>query len=383
VIASCALLPPDAGVIRELLSVTRCNVGAFSDAGFGALTGPHSIFPIAVTGLLTIYVAILGYRLMLGYGTLTLSDLPIVGLKIGAVLALTLNWSVFQTLVLDISTKAPIELAAAIVGPQSSPLDRLQSAYDELRADQAALAKQAQINPLGDRSDEAEAADKLSYASTTLLAATGGTLALATVVTGVLASVGPIFAALLLFESAGGLFAGWIRAIAASALVPMLCWITIIILLATIEPRLTILASQRSASSLDASVATLTATIIFVFGAAQLGLVVAATIVACGFRLPAVLRRPTVQTETLAPNTQSRPDQSDVRIQHLVHALHRSSPAAAGAVSRTSLTSSTEHTTTSAPLQGASAPSRPMRLGENYRRNSAGLERRPLPRAQR
>jgi|HubBroStandDraft_6_1064221.scaffolds.fasta_scaffold14779_2 type IV secretion system protein VirB6 len=373
---ACPLLPIDVGVIRELLTATRCNVGAFSQAGFSALTGPHSIFPIAVTGLLIIYVAILGYRLMLGYGALTLSDMPLVGLKIGTILALTLNWNVFQTLVLDICTKAPIELASAIVGPQTSPLDRLQTTYDELRADQAAFAKLAQSNPLGDRSDDAEASDKLAYASTALLAATGGTLALATVVTGVLASVGPIFAALLLFESAGGLFAGWVRATAASALVPMLCWITIVILLAAIEPQIVALAAQRSASTLDAPTATLTATIIFVFAAAQLGLVVAAAIVACGFRLPTGFRRSGSQQERQTTLSYTRADQTDARIQNLVHALHRYSPVRDASTARTTFASTTDTVGAPSTSVESAAQSRPVRLGESYRRMSGGLERR-------
>ena len=232
-------------------------------------------------------------------------------------LALTLNWTVFQTLVLDLSARAPTELASAIVGPQFAPLERLQTAYDQMRADQVAFGKLAQSDATSPNANAAQAAGELSYATNALLAATGGLLAFATVVTGVLAMVGPIFLTLFLFESAGGLFAGWVRAISAAALVPMLCWITTIILLATIEPRLDVLDQQKASGTLDASEALVTCFIVYVFAAAQFGLVIAAGIVAIGFRLP-------VRRKAEAPAVAAR---HRLRARHCERHAHRSAGA--------------------------------------------------------
>jgi type IV secretion system protein VirB6 len=365
---SCALVSSDLGVIRELLTVTRCNVGVFSEGAFHALTGPHSIFPLAVTMLLTIYVAVLGYRLLMGLGAPSLSEIPLIGLKIGTVLALTLNWTVFQTLVLDLSARAPTELASAIVGPQFAPLERLQMAYDQMRADQVAFTKLAQSDAASPNANAAQAAGELSYATNALLAATGGLLAFATVVTGVLAMVGPIFLTLFLFESAGGLFAGWVRAISAAALVPMLCWITTIILLATIEPRLDVLDQQKASGTLDASEALVTCFIVYVFAAAQFGLVIAAGIVAIGFRLPVRRKAETPIAQT--PAITVRATTSDTRVDQLVHALQRSS------------SSASHHAQYAYGSQSDAAPayaprsSRPERLGEDYRRMPDRLARR-------
>ena len=363
----CALASSDLGVIRELLSTTRCNVGVFTEAGFRALTGPHSIFPLAVTMLLTIYVAVLGYRLLMGLGAPSLSEIPLIGLKIGTVLALTLNWTVFQTLVLDLSARAPTEMASAIVGPQFSPLERLQTAYDQMRSDQVAFGKLAQSDP--QNANAAQAAGELSYATNALLAATGGLLAFATVVTGVLAMVGPIFLTLFLFESAGGLFAGWVRAITAAALVPMLCWITTIILLATIEPRLDALDQQKASATLDASEAIVTCFIVYVFAAAQFGLVIAAGIVAIGFRLP-------VSRKASAPAPQAtsvtvHASAGDTRVDQLVHALQRASVAHSSTAHH-----ATGSHTEAAPTTAPRASSRPERLGEDYRRMPDRLARR-------
>jgi type IV secretion system protein VirB6 len=201
-----------------------------------------------------------------------------------------------------------------------------------------------------------------------LLAATGGLLAFATVVTGVLAMVGPIFLTLFLFESAGGLFAGWVRAISAAALVPMLCWITTIILLATIEPRLDVLDQQKASGTLDASEALVTCFIVYVFAAAQFGLVIAAGIVAIGFRLPVRRKAETPIAQT--PAITVRATTSDTRIDQLVHALQRSS------------SSASHHAQYAYGSQSDAAPayaprsSRPERLGEDYRRMPDRLARR-------
>jgi len=364
----CALSSSDLGVIRELLASTRCNVGLFSEAGFRALTGPHSIFPIAVTMLLTIYVAVLGYRLLTGLGAPSLSEIPLIGLKIGTVLALTLNWTVFQTLVLDLSARAPTELASILVGPQFSPLERLQTAYDQMRADETAFAKLGDASgTAGTNAGATQASSELAYATNALLAATGGLLAFATVVTGVLAMVGPIFLALFLFESAGGLFVGWVRALCAAAFVPMLCWVTTIILLATIEPRLDLLEQQKASATLDPSQAMITCFIVYVFAAAQFGLVIAAAIVAVGFRIP--VRRKAAASAPLPAAISVPAPVVDTRIDQLVHALQRSS----GPRYASNYSYSQSDT---APAYAPRSSSRPERLGEDYRRMPERWSRR-------
>ena len=315
-------------------------------------------------------MALLGYRLLLGLGAPSLSELPVIGLKIGTILALTLNWTLFQTLVLDIATRAPTEIASTIVGPQYAPLERLQTAYDEIHADQQAFAKAALNDTTGMHGNDAQAASELSYASSALLAATGGLLALFTVITGVLASIGPVFVTLFLFETAGGLFAGWVRALAAAAFVPMLCWITTIILLAAIEPRLDLLEQQRAASSLDASEAIVTCFIIYVFAAAQAGLVIASAIVAIGFRLPQP-RAGAVPPSERVP-VQVYAGRGDSRIDQLVQALHRT---AGREMTAPAARASSTIDSRSAPPPAAA---RPQRLGEDYRRMTDSTLRRRL-----
>ena len=72
----------------------------------------------ALTVLMTIYVAWMGLRIMFGMGRV--SDMPWVALKIGAILALVTSWPLFQTLVFDVASKAPIELARIVTAPSAA-----------------------------------------------------------------------------------------------------------------------------------------------------------------------------------------------------------------------------------------------------------------------
>src|SRR5512138_3099447 len=87
------------GVIRGVMATVDCETRVYAQTGYSALTGGSPMFQAAFTALLTIYVALLGYRLLFGTNGARLSDAPGIGLKIGAIMALVTSWSTFQTLV--------------------------------------------------------------------------------------------------------------------------------------------------------------------------------------------------------------------------------------------------------------------------------------------
>jgi type IV secretion system protein VirB6 len=282
----------DLGVIRSVLGTVDCHVRTYSEAGYLALTGPQSFFPAALTILLTIYVALLGLRLMFGIGQARLADAPVMAMKIGLILTLTLNWTTFQTLVFDLTAKAPLEVARIVAAPArasgsdlaSNPLNGLQVAYDQLALDAAAFGKAAGPNPQVLRGGEAAAASGLWKAQTALFMSTAGLMAIASIAVGVLTTIGPIFIALFLFDQTRGLFAGWLRAIIAASLTPMLCWITTAVLLVVIDPWLSQLAQQREGGALDLQTATILSSVIFIFATAQAALTFGAVVIAGGFQ---------------------------------------------------------------------------------------------------
>lgn len=281
------------GAVRGVLASVDCQVQTYAKAGYLALTGPDSFFPAALTSLLVIYVALIGFRLIFGIGQQRLADAPILALKLGVVLSVTLNWASFQTLVFNLAADAPFDVAQVISGPMragsshlaADPVTGLQSLYDELAKDAAAFGKNAGPNPLVLQGGDASAAQKLWNAQNVLFISTAGILAVAMIAVGILATVGPVFIALSLLAETSGLFFGWLRALVGAALLPLLGWTTTLIMLVTVEPWVDELAAGRSSGALNADTADMVSLMIDVFAAAQAALVVGALVIASGLSL--------------------------------------------------------------------------------------------------
>jgi type IV secretion system protein VirB6 len=268
----------DLGLVRDVLLAVDCNTRGFAQAGYESLTLAGSPFETALTLFLTVYVAVTGYRLFLGGASL--ADGPGIVLKIGAILTLITNWNVFQTLVFDMASRAPVEVARAITlplrdGATADPIAGLQAAYDQLSAAAEALAK-------AKASGAAGAAETLSLAANILFVASAGLVALLTVTIGVLTAIGPVFVALFLFEQTRGFFAGWVRAIAAAAFGLAGGWTVTVLMLHALEPWLAALAE---ANVPDIQTGITTAVIVFIFAASQAAFVLAGFVIARGFRL--------------------------------------------------------------------------------------------------
>ena len=128
------------GIIRGVLGAVDCETRNFAEAGYSALTSSSSQFQVALTVLLTIYVALVGYRMLFASNGARLSDAPGIALRIGAILALVTSWATFQTLVFDMAARAPLQIAGIVAGPMQSdgsslasdPIGGLQAAYDQI-----------------------------------------------------------------------------------------------------------------------------------------------------------------------------------------------------------------------------------------------------------
>jgi type IV secretion system protein VirB6 len=306
---ACAV-PPDTGAVRAVLYAVDCNTRDFAHRGFEALAGGR-MFQAAVTAGLTIYIALIGYRLLFAPDGARLSEGPRTALKIGAILALLSSWSLFQTLVFDTAAKAPSEIAAIVSAPSvggeqamADPVGRLQVAYDQLFASAAAFTKSGEqaarsVPTPGAASDpdvEAQKADEsaraavaaraLTSADGLLLTVHAGLIAAGLLATGVLGAVGPVFIGLFLFRQTRGFFEGWVRAMAAAAMVSAGTWVLILLMLRVLDPWLITLAQQRELKEMDPRAGMSAATIVQVFTAAQFAMVACAGVVAFAFRLP-------------------------------------------------------------------------------------------------
>jgi type IV secretion system protein VirB6 len=396
--SACPTTVFDVGIVRDILGSVDCNVQLYSAAGYHALAGPGSPLPAAMTALLTIYVALLGYRMLFAVEGVRLAQAPLIALKIGVILALTLNWSVFQTLVFNLGAQAPLEIGRVISRPMamggpslaSDPVQGIQTAYDELNADAADLAKKAaQEGPQGlqgamaqpvaaPSGNEAATATDLRRAAGALLASTAGVLGMAFIATGVLTAVGPVFIALLLFEATGGFFTGWVRALVAAILIPMVCWVTTSVLLVVLAPRIETLAQQRAGHAINLDTAAAASAIVLIFAAAQGALVIAGLLIAGGFRLG---RRaaPAPASATAVRDTQTMLEvvEARSRAEVLATALRRSSTASAREYA-TMVPASSAAAPGDVEIPRLEAAARTVRLGETYRRRTAVGDRARL-----
>jgi type IV secretion system protein VirB6 len=280
------------GVIRGVLFAVDCQTRDFAQGGYTALTGGGGVFQAALTAVLVIYVALTGYRLLFASGGARLSDGVGVALSIGLVLALVTSWSTFQTLVFDLASRAPKEVAALAAAPlqgdasslAANPVDGLQTAYDQLTAAAVAFGRQAGPNARAFSNPQAAAAEALSTATGAIFMGGAGLIAVATIAVGVLTAVGPVFIVMFLIPATRGLFIGWVRALAAAALAPMGAWIINLMMLLALEPWLVELAQQRRTDALDPQTAVGAASIVMVFTAAQAALLIAAGVIAFSFK---------------------------------------------------------------------------------------------------
>jgi type IV secretion system protein VirB6 len=219
-----------------------------------------------------------------------LSDVPGIALKIGVIVALITSWSAFQTLVFDLATRAPLEIADVVSAPAqadsafaSDPVAGLQDAYDQLSGAATSLGKAAGSTNQVFANHKGQSAELLTIAADVLFLGCAGLIAVITIALGVLSAIGPVFVTLLLFFETRGFFIGWVRALAAAAFALLSTWTLIVLMLHVFEPWLQELAQQSESGSLDEQTATTAAAIVFVFAACQLVMIIAGFVIALGF----------------------------------------------------------------------------------------------------
>ncbi len=287
----------DDGVIRGVIATVDCQTRAYAEGGYLALTSGSSVFQAALTVLLTIYVALIGYRMLFAQGDTRLSDAPGIALRIGMILALVTSWSTFQTLVFDVADRAPAEIAAIASGPlltknegslASRPLEGLQAAYQELTLTAAAYGRVAGPEAKSYSSPQAAAAEAVGLATGVLFLSSAGVISASKLTIGVLTAVGPIFIVLALIQATRGLFVGWVRALMAAALTTLVTWLLVVLMLHVLDPWLTTLEEQRRGQTMDPQTAISAAALVFVFGAGQAALTLGALVMAMSFRLPSL-----------------------------------------------------------------------------------------------
>jgi type IV secretion system protein VirB6 len=265
---ACQAVSTGGRFLADILLHVDCQAQSIGAYGFGALSDPGSPVTLALTGLLTIFVALFGYRLILGE-RIAGRDLVLDVLRFGIVLTLATSWPAWRTVGYNTVLEAPGELAGAIglasglPGASGQLTGRLQAADDSIVI--LTIYGTGRLTGGASRSDSINdsfrgvaLADQtaLGYGRVAFLAGVIGPTAAVRLGAGILLALAPLLAALLLFAGTRDLFIGWLRALAACAIGGLVLPLIYGVQLAILEPWLRDAVAQRGTQVLTPSVPT-------------------------------------------------------------------------------------------------------------------------------
>lgn len=309
---------------RDVLAGADCLIQTQVEQGYAALLAPGGSFTTALTIALTIYVAIFGYRLMLGLSSLTLGEVVPHFIKIGIVVALASSWPSYQALVFDVLFHGPEQLADVIVrqagGPasgQGEVMVALQTVFERL-TDTASDAWAQVVPPTAVTASPTAlpapvvpgvppiapvaplpATVQLPFAlgapqfvaailwlsALILIAASVGVLLVVRIVLALLLLLGPVFVAFALFRATRGVAEGWLRVTVRFALVPLFTLPLIAVVVAVLAPIVATL-DEAPVEGIRNSPALLVLLIVAVFAAVMTQAAKLGGFIADGIRLP-------------------------------------------------------------------------------------------------
>jgi type IV secretion system protein VirB6 len=300
---ACPPLIPEAGFVRSMMAFVDCQAATLGAGGYQALAAPGSTLGLVLTAFMTLFVALFGYRLLLGYGPDLRSGMFAFA-KVAIVLALATSWPAYRVLVYDVALRGPAELATTIGAPSELPgaggglIDRLDVADRAMvtlailgegrppvaaDANQVAQATQTIPQPYPGFNTFAIGGARMLF----LIGAIGG-LAAVRMVAGLLLAIGPLFVAFLLFENTRSLFEGWLRVLAGAALAAFGTAIALGAELALVEPWLTDLLARRTADQWLPGMPTELLVVTIVFAIIIVAMLYGAARIAWAFRLAPV-----------------------------------------------------------------------------------------------
>jgi type IV secretion system protein VirB6 len=379
-----AACPAGAPLVQGLMGAVDCQVHGLSEAGYTALAADGSPIATLLTILMTLYIAFVGYKLLLGKGGLRMGDVTVSVIKLSLVVALATNWALIETLVYDALFKAPTEVGRLLLGQMNGgaqttdPFVGLQSAFDALQTAAERFASRSGVRASAMQGGPGFAAFAVNIGGLVMLLSSLGVVLACKVVLSVLLAMTPLIAGLLLFETTKGLVEGWLKAMIALAVLPMIATIGLALELAMLAPSLRALAALEDVpqfAPLDMGPPVTILVLSLVFASVLVLAACAVVSTAAGLRLPRAAS--TVRdASNAAPSSSPRYVASEIEPRS--HAAHIAAAAVAmerreGQAASTSpsgprrLTVVSDRSPSAEPtLAGAATP-----LGATYRRSAA------------
>lgn len=333
--------------IGALMISVDCQSAAYVASAYEGLFGSGGGFAQALAGILTIYVAFYGYRLIIGAGSATAPDLVRRLAVIGVILALSSNWPAYQTLFVDTMTGGAEEIAGmmstATTGRATSSASiaaEIDVAVDEMtrlatewsRSTPAAAAAAVPESPVAVARPVGPAgvsAVNMLWLSAILLGVgSAGVIVITKITLAFLLALGPLFLTLALFQASRGLFEGWLRTIVAGAFVLVFTILATGGALSVVAPIISVIARDQAAGVNDAGpvFTLLIACIIFAMLIRQV--LSTTTRLTAAWRLPFLAERPAASADS-APQAERRTEAASAneRIAGMVASVSRGADA--------------------------------------------------------
>src|SRR6201995_441780 len=211
--------------VADALGKVDCLATDATSVSFGRLFGAHGSFQTALTIILTLYIALLAFNLLTGRSALKISVLTPKMMTLGLVLTFATSWIAYQSVVWNLATGAPDEIASVLVGSKGSAtvafaqqLDGFFNAITDAASNAqppATAAADPAVNAaqIAASSGVTSPTNILSIGALIMLLGTVGVLVVCKLALAALLIIGPVFIVLALFESTRGLFEGWVKSI--------------------------------------------------------------------------------------------------------------------------------------------------------------------------
>lgn len=386
---ACSAMPPGPGFVSSVTAFVDCQAQTLGSGAWTALSAPGSILTGALTGLLTIFIALIGYNLLLGR-TLSVRDATLAFVKIGAVFALATSWPAYRTLVYDLVVEGPGQLVAQI-GPQAGVAGSDGTLLQRLDLVDRGLTQLAILGP--GRIDYAQYdqvppapfvgfdAFALGGSRILFLVTAIASLAAVRIVAGLMLALGPFFIAFLMFDATRSLFEGWVRVLGGAALASVGASVILGLELAFIEPWLSGVLARRMAGEPLPTVSSELFVLSLLFAILALAALYGCARVARAFRLPALVRVDSARSAALPWPTAATPAGRADRLQTPAEAERTRAAAMAGTIATIarresalalSAAGNAPDRRASAPGPASNDPSRPgpMPLGRSFSRRS-------------
>lgn len=260
-VAPCIAPVSGGAFLTNVLQLVDCQAQTIGASGYQALANPSSSISLALTALITIFIALFGVRMLFGHAP-AIGEVVIAALKIGVVLMLATSWDAYRVVAYDVVLRGPSEIvkqvggASALPGATGGLVERLQQVDNAVVAFTNLGSGQfdSVVSPTSSASStiaptRTPVSDDLAFGAARLSYLIGiiGAFGFLRLVAGLLLALAPLFAGLLLFEPTRGFFLGWLRMLVACMLGAVGVTIVVSVELSIIEPWLSDVLALRAA----------------------------------------------------------------------------------------------------------------------------------------